>query len=973
MKVDLRQAVMETVEWDGVLTKETRSAWVRNFWRLHKLRGLQFSRPRIPEDAANTNLSLIAAVDAANDLKIVGVWARFERKNGEYSSQLIIGRSLLSRENSSIPREELEAAAIGSNLLWVVRNALQNWVTDDYLLLSDSLIALCWITSEHKRLSLFHRNRCNQVRMNTDLTKLYYVRSNFNPSDTGTRPDKVTENTVGPGSVWETGKDWMKGSLDDALKADIIKPAADLRMADNDEAEFDKGVILERTPEILIRGHEVDRQSKILERAEFSKYILMPTKYNFRKVVIITSLVFKFITKVCKYNKFKPTENSYKMFPASFIQPGLKVFAREGLGSDLDLNQVPGSAPASNICWGSEKAGEPDKVDTVNVVLDKDDISRALTYWFTKATNEVVKFVNPDTVKRVGVMKDGILYCRSRIYNGQRLMQAGDIDVESLGHGIGLNLATPLIERFSPIAYSIAMFIHHFVGKHSGHETCTRMSLEYCHILQAASLFRQISDQCSKCKMIRKQYLEVVMGPVSDHQLTISPCFHVTFCDLDGPYKIFVPGFERNTRNRKEIDVRAYIMTFTCPMTKLVNLQVLEAKNSEAVLEGLIRLACEVGMPSCLILDQETSFMKMVRDAEINLKDLSMRSYKEFGVKFEVAPVSGHNYIGAVERRIRTVQEAFVKIDLKNKRLHATGLQTLCKLVENDLNNTPIGYSFSRDTANTEVLKIITPNLMKIGRLHSRPLTGPLRYPSGPAEYLQKVESLYEAFYKIWNDNMLPRLIPQPKWFTDSPEIKVGDVVMFQKVVNKLSSNPWTVGQVESVTRSRDGAIRRAEIRYHVYGDDDTPKKDKVLVPHFTDRSVRSLVKLFHIEDNYFINEMAEVERMMKEIGGVEKEAGFRPGPINNPTDAAANVVLPKPTENCECCCASHCFFQHFPGATARTVLITRSSPSYPDVLHPDHDTPDDSLLDDSCLPAYDSQDPLHAILTTLETKFDLE
>ena len=145
MKVDLRQAVMETVEWDGVLTKETRSAWVRNFWRLHKLRGLQFSRPRIPEDAANTNLSLIAAVDAANDLKIVGVWARFERKNGEYSSQLIIGRSLLSRENSSIPREELEAAAIGSNLLWVVRNALQNWVTDDYLLLSDSLIALCWM------------------------------------------------------------------------------------------------------------------------------------------------------------------------------------------------------------------------------------------------------------------------------------------------------------------------------------------------------------------------------------------------------------------------------------------------------------------------------------------------------------------------------------------------------------------------------------------------------------------------------------------------------------------------------------------------------------------------------------------------------------------------------------------------------------------------------------------------------------
>ena len=58
--------------------------------------------------------------------------------------------------------------------------------------------------------------------------------SNFKPNDTGTRPLKVTENTVSPRSVWETGKDWMKGSLKDALKADTIKPVADLKMADND-------------------------------------------------------------------------------------------------------------------------------------------------------------------------------------------------------------------------------------------------------------------------------------------------------------------------------------------------------------------------------------------------------------------------------------------------------------------------------------------------------------------------------------------------------------------------------------------------------------------------------------------------------------------------------------------------------------------------------------------------------------------
>merc|ERR1719342_1804041 len=119
-------------------------------------------------------------------------------------------------------------------------------------------------------------------------------------------------------------------------------------------------------------------------------------------------------------------------------------------------------------------------------------------------------------------------------------------------------------------------------------------------------------------------------------------------------------------------------------------------------------------MPECLILDQDTSFMKLVRDAEVNLTDLSHRSYREFGIKFQVAPVSGHNYTGLVERKIRAAQEGFEKIDLKSKRLHATGLQTLAKLVENNLNNLPLGFSYGRDADNTPLLKIVTPNLMKL-------------------------------------------------------------------------------------------------------------------------------------------------------------------------------------------------------------------------------------------------------------------
>ena len=502
------------------------------------------------------------------------------------------------------------------------------------------------------------------------------------------------------------------------------------------------------------------------------------------------------------------------------------------------------------------------------------------------------------------------------------------------------------------------------MAKHAGFETALRLSLEYVHIIQGHGLFREIAEECSKCLRLRKKYIEVMMGPISQNQLTIAPCFHVSYTDLFGPFWTYVPGHERATRNKRELSCKNWIMTFVCPMTKLVNLQVIESKNSEAVLEGLTRLACEVGMPFCLVLDRETSFMKMVRDAEINLKDVMLRGYKEYGIRFEVAPVSGHNYMGLVERKLRTIGEMFDKIELSKKRLHATGLQTFCKLVENEINNTPIGYSYGRDSNNTPILKIITPNMMKIGRLHSRSLSGPMKYPSGPQDYLKKVEETYKAWFEIWNVSMLPKMIPQPRWFKDSKQVKQGDVIMFQKVANELSSD-WTVGQIESVVRSKDGAIRRVEVRYHNQSDKE---------PKFTDRAVRSLVRLFNVEDNYYIEDMAEVEKIIGDLEDKAKEDEVNTDKVEALSSAqycCVNVEVKK--KDRICCCSGHCALVHFEGALMRgktyealAVLMCDA----PDVELPLDEDEDAAPL---VLPVpVGPHDEVLAAMTALETQFDL-
>jgi hypothetical protein len=122
-KLDIRQAVQMTTGWNDPVPEELRSKWIKNFWRLENLKGIKFERARMPINAVSKDMQVIATGDAAEFIKIVGVWARFRLKNGKFSRQLLIGRSLLAAEDSTIPKSELDVLTMTSNLCWIIGQA----------------------------------------------------------------------------------------------------------------------------------------------------------------------------------------------------------------------------------------------------------------------------------------------------------------------------------------------------------------------------------------------------------------------------------------------------------------------------------------------------------------------------------------------------------------------------------------------------------------------------------------------------------------------------------------------------------------------------------------------------------------------------------------------------------------------------------------------------------------------------------
>ena len=103
-------------------------------------------------------------------------------------------------------------------------------------------------------------------------------------------------------------------------------------------------------------------------------------------------------------------------------------------------------------------------------------------------------------VKKYTVEKNNILFSKGRLIEGRNIIETGGFDFGELGN-LGINVRVPVLDRYSPLSYCIANHVQRELAKHKGMETCNRISLEKVHILQGASLFKELGEECIRCKM----------------------------------------------------------------------------------------------------------------------------------------------------------------------------------------------------------------------------------------------------------------------------------------------------------------------------------------------------------------------------------------------------------------------------------------------------------------------------------------
>lgn len=395
----------------------------------------------------------------------------------------------------------------------------------------------------------------------------------------------------------------------------------------------------------------------------------------------------------------------------------------------------------------------------------------------------------------------------------------------------------PLVEKHSPIAYSIINEVHWFdpIPKHSGVETVHRQVLRKAFVMEARDLIKKFRKGCERCRYLTKRTIDVAMGPISTHNMTIAPAFYITQVDLAGYFKSYSPHNKRAT-------VKVWFAVFCCATTSSVCIKVMDDYSSSAFIQCFIRFSCDVGYPKMILCDEGS---QRLQDIQLSFLDLKNVLHRNHDVDFEMCPVGGHNFHGKVERKICEIRSSMEK-NMHYERLSILQWETLAAEVANTINDLPL--ALGNVCGEFENMDLITPNRLRLGRNNNRSPVDPLNVTSSPAKFFKDNQRIFQSWFESWLISYVPNLMNHPKWFSSSRNTKPGDVVLFLKRDGVLAST-YQYGMVKDVHTSSDGRIRKVVVTYRNHHE----KFDRV-----TNRAVRELVLIHPVDELNIIQELGE-------------------------------------------------------------------------------------------------------------------
>lgn len=317
-----------------------------------------------------------------------------------------------------------------------------------------------------------------------------------------------------------------------------------------------------------------------------------------------------------------------------------------------------------------------------------------------------------------------------------------------------------------------------------------------------------IIHHCVICRKLRGNPGTQKMADLPADRLSMEPPFTNVGLDVFGPWEVEA----RKTRGGLAHSKR-WAVIFTCMSVRAVHIEVIESLDTSSFINALRRFLAIRGPVKQIRSDRGTNFVSASAELKIpsNINRTSVERYlEENGCSWLFNPPHASHMGGSWERMIgmarRILDSMFLQ--LRPSKLTHEVLATLMAEVAAIINARPL-IAVSADPSDPFIL---TPTTL---------LTQKTSVPSVPPDnsgvkdifkhQWRQVQHLAQTFWSKWRKHYLSTLQPRRKWQNTQPNLEPGSVVLLKD--QQLERNEWPLGIVTQVFPSKDGNVRKAEIK----------------------------------------------------------------------------------------------------------------------------------------------------------------
>lgn len=287
-KIFMQKLWHARLDWDVQVPIELKKEW-EEIWDEIKILE-QIRIPRWIRIEHKAKIQVHGFADASKLAYGAAIYVRIVDSNNVIYTNLLISKSRVAPKKSvSIPRLELAAACLLSELFASVISAME-MKNIEYYLWSDSTTVLQWINKGICELKLFVANRVKRIREITNVKNWYHVKTHENPADLvsrGLRASELVNNLL-----WWKGPLWLSDpqeSWPKPFSIDSSQQSVDVTT----ELKVHTVTIINLNLRIHVKG--LDEQVNLIDYSN-----------NLNKIQRILSYVFRFIKQLKKGYTKKP-------------------------------------------------------------------------------------------------------------------------------------------------------------------------------------------------------------------------------------------------------------------------------------------------------------------------------------------------------------------------------------------------------------------------------------------------------------------------------------------------------------------------------------------------------------------------------------------------------------------------------------------------------------------------------------------